>query len=153
MQMAVFKRNAYETPCFWPASMSTEMTKKQRETESTEGQQRYAAHWATQMQDPEFQEIYIEEAAKKELWLQLADARRASNLTQAELAARLGITQSQVSRLEKPGYETYSLTTKRRYVAALGRGITLEIKIQIPGHEQPASEVMFCSLGEELPAT
>jgi hypothetical protein len=41
-----------------------------------EGQKRYEDYWAKQMADPEFRATYEEEAAKKELWLQLAEARR-----------------------------------------------------------------------------
>jgi transcriptional regulator with XRE-family HTH domain len=71
--------------------------------------------------------IYKEEAAKKELWLQLVEARQAAGLTQAELARRLGISQAQVARIEKCGYDAYTLTTLRRYVQALGR--TLEVVV------------------------
>jgi DNA-directed RNA polymerase specialized sigma subunit len=49
--------------------------------------------------------LYEEEAAKKELWLQLVEARQAAGLTQAEVAARLAIIQSQVSRIKRRGYD------------------------------------------------
>lgn len=80
--------------------------------------------------DPAYQAIYAEEAAKSELWLQLVEARQAAGLTQAEVAARLGVSQAQVARIEKRGYDAYTLTTLRRYVEALGDGFSLEVKIQ-----------------------
>ena len=84
------------------------------------------ARW---MADPENRRIYEEEAAKKELWLQLVEARQAAGLTQAELGKRLGVTQAQVARLEKRGYDAYTLTSLRRYVQALGDQFTIEVTI------------------------
>src|SRR6478672_2359807 len=79
--------------------------------------------------DPEYQAIYEEEAAKKELWLQLVEARQAAGLTQAEVAKRLGVSQAQVARVEKRGYDAYTLTSLRRYVQALGDGFALEVRV------------------------
>ena len=76
--------------------------------------------------------LYEEEAARKELWLQLVEARQAAGLTQTEMARRLGVSQSQVARVEKRGYDAYTLNTLRRYVQALGEGFGLEIKIHRP---------------------
>ena len=104
------------------------MTRK----EKTEGARRYDEYWERQMADPEFRRIYEEEAAKKELWLQLVEARQAAGLTQSELAKQLGVSQAQVSRIEKRGYDAYTLTTLRRYIAALGEGYRLEVTIRIP---------------------
>jgi transcriptional regulator with XRE-family HTH domain len=74
--------------------------------------------------------VYEEEAAKSDLWLQLVEARQTAGLTQAEVAKRLGISQAQVARMEKDGYDRYSLTTLRRYVQALGGDFTLEVAIR-----------------------
>src|SRR5437667_114410 len=60
------------------------------------------------------------------LW-ELVEARKAAGLTQAELARRLGVSQAQVARIEKCGYDSYTLNTLRRYVQALGR--TLEVTV------------------------
>jgi DNA-binding XRE family transcriptional regulator len=98
---------------------------------TSKGQERYDAYWAKQMADPAFRSVYVEEAAKKELWLQLVEARQASGLTQKELAERLGVSQAQVARIEKRGYDSYTLTTLRRYVEALGEGYSLEVSIRI----------------------
>lgn len=48
------------------------------------------------------------------------------------MAERLGISQAQVSRLEKRGYDAYTLSSLRKYVAALGEGYELIVKIRTP---------------------
>ena len=47
------------------------------------------------------------------------EARQQTGLTQAEVAKRLGVSQAQVARIEKRGYESYTLNTLRRYPQAL----------------------------------
>ena len=98
------------------------------------GQRAYEDYWNQQMGDPEFRAVYEDESAKKELWLQLVEARQQAGLTQAELAERLGVSQAQVARVEKRGYDAYTLTTLRRYVEALGEGFSLEVHVR---HEVP----------------
>ncbi len=103
----------------------------------SEGRRRYEEYWERQMADPEFRRVYEEEAAKKELWLQLAEARQAAGLTQAEVARRLGVSQAQVARIEKRGYDAYTLNTLRRYVRALAEGFGLEVRVRRPGEAEP----------------
>src|SRR5437870_12181162 len=92
-----------------------------------EGEESYR-RWRAQLHaDPEYANLYAEEAERSTLWLQLVEARLAAGLTQAELAKRLGVSQAQVSRIEKCGYDSYTLNTLRRYVQALGR--TLEVTV------------------------
>jgi len=107
-----------------------------QEEQRSAGQQAYEDYWNRQMADPEFRAVYEEESAKKELWLQLVEARQAAGLTQAELAERLGVSQAQVARIEKRGYDAYTLTTLRRYVEALGEGFSLEVRVR---REDPTS--------------
>ena len=107
------------------------------ETTISDGQQRYEDYWDAQLADPAFRAVYAEEAAKKELWLQLVEARQAAGLTQKELAERLGVSQAQVARIEKRGYDAYTLTTLRRYVEALGADYWLEVRIS---HAPPMTE-------------
>lgn len=96
------------------------------------GRQAFDAYWAEQMEDPEFRRVYDEEAAKKDLWLQLVEARLAAGLTQQQVAKRLGVSQAQVSRMEKRGYAAYTLNSLRRYVSALGDGFRLEVRVSRP---------------------
>lgn len=114
------------------------MADKDRDTIIQAEEQSYLdwrnALWA----EPEYRKVYEEEAAKSELWLQLVEARQAAELTQKQLAERLGVSQAQVARLEQEGYDAYTLNTLRRYVAALGEEYTLEVRIRRRGtDEQP----------------
>lgn len=92
----------------------------------------YAEWRKAEFSDARFRAVYDDEAAKKELWLQLSEARQASGLTQAEVAKRLGVSQAQVARIEKRGYEAYTLRTLKRYVDALGEGYSVEVRIFQP---------------------
>jgi hypothetical protein len=59
-----------------------------------DGEASYRKWLDDQAADPEFQAVYEEEAAKKELWIQLVEARQAAGMTQMELAKRLGVSQA-----------------------------------------------------------
>ena len=107
------------------------MTKSER-PDIVAGKKSYQGWKAKLRQNPDYQQIYEEEAARSELWLQLVEARKAAGLTQTELATRLGVSQAQVARIEKRGYDGYTLNTLRRYVDALGEGFSLEVKIRQP---------------------
>jgi DNA-binding XRE family transcriptional regulator len=106
----------------------------------SEGVRRYQEWRDALLADPDYRKIYEEEAAKSELWLQLVEARRKAGLTQKQMAERIGVSQAQVARVEKEGYEAYTMTTLRRYVAALGEGFSLEVKIHTPQSEEEAPE-------------
>src|SRR5438270_528684 len=95
-----------------------------------EGKRSYQQWRDSLMADPEYKKIYEEEAAKKELWLQLVEARQRAGITQAELARRLGVSQAQVARIEKRGYDAYTLSSLRRYVQALGEGFSLDVAVR-----------------------
>src|SRR5437764_825426 len=110
-------------------------------TQLSEGAKRYQDFWERKMANPEFAKTYEEEAAKKELWLQLVEAREEAGLTQTDLAKRLGVSQAQVARIEKRGYDAYTLTTLRRYVQALGEGFSLEVKVKQPATQSSAEPV------------
>jgi predicted XRE-type DNA-binding protein len=101
-------------------------------TQKSDGARRYEAYWEKQRADPEFGREYEEESRKKELWMALIEARQAAGLTQEEVAGRLGVSQAQVARLEKRGYDSYTLSSLRRYVAALGEGFSVEVIVQKP---------------------
>jgi DNA-binding XRE family transcriptional regulator len=64
--------------------------------------------------------------AEKQLILtaiRLAELRREAGLTQEQLAERLGMTQENVSRIERA--EDTQLSTIRRYIEALGGSLEL----------------------------
>lgn len=112
------------------------MTDKVREDVIKAGEESYQRWQEVLMQNPEFQAVYEEEAAKSALWLQLVEARLAAGLTQKQMAERIGISQAQVARIEKEDYDSYTLTTLRKYVAALGEGFSLEVKIHTPEKQE-----------------
>lgn len=95
-----------------------------------DGEQSYQ-EWRARLTDtPEKQAAYEEIAAQSDLWLQLVEARHAAGLSQRDLATRLGVSQAQVARIEKRGYDAYTLKSLRRYVAALGAGFSLEVRVR-----------------------
>ena len=87
-------------------------------------------------------DLYLEEQLKDqglaerfkkagEAWdvaLQLTSLRKASGLSQKELAERVGTSQQQISRLESPSYEGHSLSMLRRVAEVLGASIHVEIQ-------------------------
>ncbi len=76
------------------------------------------------MEDPEFRKEYARVDEEYELVEALVRARTAAKLTQAELAQRLGTTQSAVARLEG-GRVSPSFSTLRRYAEATGSRLTV----------------------------
>ncbi len=110
------------------------------ENMTTRGQTSYQTWREGLRANPEYQAIYEEEAAKSALWLQLVEARQQAGLTQQELAQRLGVSQAQVARMEKRGYDAYTLTSLRRYVSALGADFSLAV--QIRRHDKPVDETL-----------
>lgn len=76
------------------------------------------------LEDPEFRKEYARVDEEFELIEALVRARTAAKLTQAELAKRLGTTQSAVARLEG-GRVSPSFATLRRYAEATGTRLTV----------------------------
>lgn len=72
--------------------------------------------------------------------LALAAAREERNVTQQELAGALGVSQANVSRIERGG--DFYLSTLRRYVEALGGRLEIAavfpektVRLTLPGEE------------------
>lgn len=59
----------------------------------------------------------------------LAELRGAAGLNQQELAGRLGISQSRVSRIEHGDLERTELATLRAFVQALGGDLEVTVKL------------------------
>jgi transcriptional regulator with XRE-family HTH domain len=81
-----------------------------------------------QLQDPEFTERFKKAGEAWDVALKLASLRKASGLSQKELARRVGTSQQQISRLESPAYEGHSLSMLRRVADVLGANIHVEIQ-------------------------
>ena len=76
------------------------------------------------MEDPEFRVEYARADDEFALVEALVTARTAAKLTQAEVAQRLGTTQSAIARLES-GRVSPSFATLRRYAEATGTRLTV----------------------------
>jgi predicted transcriptional regulator len=64
---------------------------------------------------------------RSELIEELVRARRESELSQTEIAARMGTSQSAVARLESGALDA-RLSTLERYAAALGRTVDWRVR-------------------------
>jgi len=76
------------------------------------------------MQDPEFKAEYDALEPEYRLVQQLIDYRREQNLTQAQLAERIGITRSNLSRLESGNYNP-SLAFLKRVAKGMGKKLVV----------------------------
>jgi transcriptional regulator with XRE-family HTH domain len=76
------------------------------------------------MKDAAFREEYARADEEYALVEAMVRARTAANLTQSELAARIGTTQSAIARLEG-GRLSPSVRTLRRYAEATGMRLRL----------------------------
>lgn len=74
---------------------------------------------------------------RRELMAELVRARREHGLSQTEIAARMGTSQSAVARLER-GEVDARLSTLQRYAEALGRGMDWRlVPPELPRKEAP----------------
>jgi DNA-binding XRE family transcriptional regulator len=78
------------------------------------------------MEDPAFRAEYPAADAEYALIEALVGARTRAKLSQAELARRIGTTQSAVARLEG-GHVSPSLATLRKYAAATGATLQIDL--------------------------
>lgn len=76
--------------------------------------------------NPEFRKEYEKADAEFAIIEALVRARTAAKLSQAELAKRIGTTQSAIARLEGGGVSP-SLSTLRRYAEATGTKLNVEL--------------------------
>ena len=78
------------------------------------------------MKDPEFAAAYAEADAEYSVLEAMLGARIAAGLTQAEVAARAGTTQSAIARLEG-GQVSPTVATLRKYAKAVGKRLKVEM--------------------------
>ncbi len=76
---------------------------------------------------PEMMAMLEEELVNAELSRLVYDLRTGAKLTQAQLAKRVGTTQSVISRLEDADYEGHSLAMLRRIARSVG--CVVEIRV------------------------
>jgi transcriptional regulator with XRE-family HTH domain len=81
-----------------------------------------------QLKDRDFAERFKKAGEAWDVAIKLASLRKASGLSQKELAKRVGTSQQQISRLESPSYEGHSLSMLRRVAEVLGATVQVEIQ-------------------------
>lgn len=79
------------------------------------------------MKDDEFKLEYDKLQPRYEIISQIIEARREQNITQSELAKRVGTQKSNISRLESGNYNP-SLDFLIKVVRCLGKDFTIQIK-------------------------
>ena len=79
------------------------------------------------MQNPEFRAEYEKTRPEFEIMRALIDARLNSNMTQKELAARSGVRQSNISRIEN-GTCSPTVATLQALAAGLGKKLVISFK-------------------------
>lgn len=79
------------------------------------------------MKDPEFEKEYKALEPEYEIVRQLIAARTELNITQADLAARTGIPQAHISRIENGSYNP-SLAYLKRIAAGLDKELHVEFR-------------------------
>ena len=80
-----------------------------------------------QLKDRDFAERFKRAGEAWDVAIKLASLRKASGLSQKELAKRVGTSQQQISRLESPSYEGHSLSMLRRVAEVLGATVHIEL--------------------------
>jgi transcriptional regulator with XRE-family HTH domain len=78
------------------------------------------------MKNPDFREARSNRPIEFDLMLEISKARARSGLTQAEIARRMGTTQSAVARLETERLP--SLRTLKRYAEAVGMKLVVRLE-------------------------
>jgi predicted XRE-type DNA-binding protein len=86
---------------------------------------------------PGFREMALRRASgeRSRLLAELAARRQASGLSQTEIAARMGTSQSAVARLEA-GVNDVRLSTLQRYAAAVGSHLSLRVQAENVGEKE-----------------
>jgi transcriptional regulator with XRE-family HTH domain len=98
--------------------------------------------------DPERRKRVEELRRAYDAVLRLAELRESRGVTQAELAGSLGVSQPNVSKIERN--DDLHLSTLSGYVAALGG--RLEVNVVFPDHpEQTVGIVVSGEPGEQTP--
>jgi DNA-binding XRE family transcriptional regulator len=80
---------------------------------------RYDEYRKEQIQDPEFKTEYDALEDEFKLAVEVIELRKKNNLTQKELADRVGTSQPAIARLESGNYRNLSLAFLRRVAIAL----------------------------------
>jgi ribosome-binding protein aMBF1 (putative translation factor) len=81
-----------------------------------------------EMKSPRFAAAFQKELGRIRLADQIAELREKRGWTQADLARKVGTTQSGIARLENPNYRNYSLKTLEKVAQALGAKLVVGLE-------------------------
>ncbi len=105
-----------------------------------------------QLKNPDFSERFKKAGEAWDIAIQLTKLREEQNLSQKELATRVGTTQQQISRLESPSYEGHSFSMLRRVAEALGSHIHVTLDNNLHTHSVVAeSREKYGSKPDKMP--
>ena len=88
-----------------------------------------------QLKDPAFAGRFARAGEAWDVALKIAALREKACLSQKDLARKLKTSQRQISRLESPSYEGYSLSMLRRVAEVLGA--TVRVTLAPRGEAEP----------------
>jgi transcriptional regulator with XRE-family HTH domain len=88
-----------------------------------------------QLKDPAFAGRFARAGEAWDVALKIAALREKACLSQKDLARKLKTSQQQISRLESPSYEGYSLSMLRRVAEVLGA--TVRVTLAPRGEAEP----------------
>ena len=83
---------------------------------------------AKEMKSPHFAAAFQKELNRNRLAEQIAALRQKQGWTQAELARKVGTTQSGIARLENPSYQNYSLKVLERIALVLNARLVVGLE-------------------------
>ena len=81
-----------------------------------------------EMKSPRFAAVFQKEQTRNRLAEQIAALRESRGWTQAELARKVGTTQSGIARLENPNYRSYSLTMLEKVATVLNARVVVGLE-------------------------
>jgi predicted XRE-type DNA-binding protein len=82
--------------------------------------------------DLEFEAMVLLAEKADKLAADISAWRLARNMSQKDLAKKLGTKQSAISKLEDPSYARYNLLTLAKLAVALGLDLSLEFRPKVP---------------------
>jgi DNA-binding XRE family transcriptional regulator len=86
----------------------------------------FAASHKAKMRNKSFKEAFEHYSDTLSIGLNIRDVRKSAGFTQKELAARMGVTQQLVSRLESGEYENPTIETLSRVADVVGKKLVVK---------------------------
>jgi len=114
--------------------------KRVRKTKSVD------THLKKKLKDPVFRELYALEEEKLKIAKKIIEYRIKHNLTQKQLAERIGITQQHLSKIENGQFQ--NIITLEKILTFLGYRVKLEV---IPLPEKVAKRIKPVSISRLRP--